>query len=83
LIAETPYTELVMEPELSVVLFRRLGWSPADQQAWSDRELQAGQAFVVPTTWDGETILRFCVVNPLTTIDDIRDIVESLADDPA
>ncbi len=82
LVAETRYTELVIEPELSVVLFRRVGWSAAQQQAWSDRELAAGRAFVVPTTWDGETVLRFCVVNPLTTIDDIREIVETLADDP-
>ncbi|MGI9646530.1 MAG: pyridoxal phosphate-dependent decarboxylase family protein [Ilumatobacteraceae bacterium] len=82
LIADTPYTELVMEPELSVVLFRRLGWGAAEQQAWSDRELEAGRAFVVPTTWDGESMLRFCIVNPLTTIEDIAAIVESMADEP-
>ncbi len=83
LITETPYTELVLEPELSVVLFRRLGWSPAELQAWSDRELEAGHSFVVPTTWQGETVLRFCIVNPLTTIDDIREIVERLGDEPS
>ncbi len=81
LISETPYTELVMDPELSVVLFRRLGWTAADQQAWSDRELEAGRAFVVPTTWDGESVLRFCVVNPLTTVEDIASILESMADE--
>ena len=37
---DAPHTELVMEPELSIVLFRRLGWSPAQYQAWSDAELR-------------------------------------------
>ena len=36
-------------------------------------------AFVVPTAWQGETVLRYCVVNPLTTVDDLAAIVTSLA----
>ena len=79
LIDEAPHLELIMEPELSVVLFRRAGWSADDYQAWSDRMLAEGAAFVVPTAWAGDTVLRYCVVNPRTTIDDIRLIVESLA----
>jgi hypothetical protein len=31
----------------------------------------------------GETVLRICIVNPLTTVDDIRAIVDSLSDDAA
>jgi L-2,4-diaminobutyrate decarboxylase len=81
LIEATPYLELVMEPELSVILFRREGWSHTDYQAWSDRQLTAGQSFVVPTSWDGETVLRLCIVNPRTTVDDIRGIAESLGGD--
>ncbi len=72
------HVELLTEPDLSVVLFRRVGWGPTDYQAWSDRVLAAGEAFVVPTTWNGETVLRFCFVNPLTTVDDVADILESL-----
>ncbi len=80
LIEHTPYTELVMEPELSILLFRRIGWSAVDYQAWSDAELEAGRCFVVPTTWQGEVLLRLCIVNPLTTVDDLCLIVDSLAD---
>jgi hypothetical protein len=69
-----------MEPELSIVVFRRVGWAPADYQAWSDGELAAGRAFVVPTTWQGEVVLRICIVNPRTTIDDIASILASLGD---
>jgi L-2,4-diaminobutyrate decarboxylase len=79
LVADTPHTELLMEPELSIVVFRRVGWGPDDYQSWSDRELAAGRAFVVPTSWAGETVLRICIVNPLTTIDDVQAIVDSLA----
>jgi hypothetical protein len=33
--------------------------------------LRDGTAFVTPTAWAGETVLRICVVNPRTTVDDI------------
>jgi L-2,4-diaminobutyrate decarboxylase len=82
LVEECAVTELLMEPELSVVLFRRQGWTPARYQAWSDAELAAGRSFVVPTTWRGETVLRFCIVNPRTTVDDIRAILATLDGDP-
>jgi L-2,4-diaminobutyrate decarboxylase len=78
LVADTPHTELLMEPELSIVVFRRVGWGPDDYQSWSERQLAAGDAFVVPTSWAGETVLRICIVNPLTTIDDVQAILDSL-----
>jgi hypothetical protein len=34
---------------------------------------------VVPTAWAGETVLRLCIVNPRTTIDDIQLILDSLS----
>jgi glutamate/tyrosine decarboxylase-like PLP-dependent enzyme len=79
LIAAAPHLELIMEPDLSVVLFRRVGWDAAQYQAWSDRLLDAGVAFVTPTGWQGETVLRICVVNPRTTVDDVALLVDSLA----
>jgi len=78
LIDEAGHVELLMEPELSVVLFRRLGWSAQHYQDWSDSVLAAGEAFVVPTTWAGETVLRFCFVNPLTTLQQVTEILDSM-----
>jgi glutamate/tyrosine decarboxylase-like PLP-dependent enzyme len=78
LIDDCPVTELVMEPELSIVLFRRVGWTPEQYQAWSDAELAAGRCFVVPTTWQGEVVLRCCIVNPRTTGDDVASILATL-----
>ena len=83
LIDDCADTELLMEPELSIVLFRRVGWTPEQYQSWSDAELAAGRSFIVPTTWQGEVVLRFCIVNPRTTEDDIRSILATLAKDPA
>jgi L-2,4-diaminobutyrate decarboxylase len=80
LIEQCPVTELLMEPELSIVVFRRTGWTATDYQEWSDAELAAGRAFVVPTTWQGEVVLRICIVNPRTTTDDIAAIIASLED---
>ncbi len=79
LIDDAAHLELIMEPELSILLFRRTAWTADDYQAWSNRLLDEGTAFVTPTSWDGEVLLRLCIINPLTSIDDIRIIVDSLA----
>jgi L-2,4-diaminobutyrate decarboxylase len=79
LVDDADHLELIMEPELSVVLFRRTGWTPQQYQEWSDRLLAEGTAFVVPTSWVGETVLRICIVNPRTTFADIQLLVDSLA----
>ncbi len=78
MIEEADHLELAHEPWLSVVVFRRRGWDAAAHRAWSDRVLAAGEALVVPTVHDGETLLRFCFVNPKTTAHDVATIVDLL-----
>jgi L-2,4-diaminobutyrate decarboxylase len=78
LIDASPHTELVLSPELSILVFRRVGWAADAYREWCDRLLADGIAFVTPTVWQGETVLRLCIVNPLTTVDDIRTVVDSL-----
>ncbi|MGB2912405.1 MAG: aminotransferase class V-fold PLP-dependent enzyme, partial [Pyrinomonadaceae bacterium] len=81
LISETDYTELVREPSLSCVLFRRLGWSPEDYRAWTYENHKSGFALVAPTKTrvGGETVSRFCFINPDTTEKDIADILATMA----
>jgi len=79
LIDDAPHLELLLEPELSVVLFRRDGWTLSDYQAWSDQLLAAGTAFVVPSSWQGEPCLRLCFVNPATTPELVKGILATLA----
>ena len=78
LVRASEHCELVAEPELSIVVFRRRGWTPEQYRAWSDAQLAEQESFVVPTAWHGETVLRICLVNPLTTVDDIAAILDSL-----
>ena len=70
--------ELLRKRDLSVMVFRRIGWSPEDYVAWSDRLLAEEFAFVVPTTHAGETVTRFAIVNPTTTEDDILAILDTM-----
>jgi len=78
LVREDPHLELVCEPELSVVAFRRTGWDEAAYRDWSAGLLRRGEAFVVPSAHEGRPIVRMCVVNPRTTVDDIAAILETL-----
>jgi L-2,4-diaminobutyrate decarboxylase len=73
------YVELLREPDLSVVVFRRLGWSQTHYHDWSDRLMAAHYAFVTPTVHDGETVTRFAIVNPRTSISDITGILDTMA----
>lgn len=77
---ELPYLELIMEPPLSVVAFKRTGWEPARYYEWSASLLASGTAFVVPTTHRGEVAIRMAIVNPRSTEDDIDIVLASLAD---
>jgi L-2,4-diaminobutyrate decarboxylase len=70
--------ELAAEPELSVVVFRRRGWTATDYDAWGVRLRESGIAFVLPTTHDGETVARLALVNPRTTLDDIRVVLDAM-----
>jgi L-2,4-diaminobutyrate decarboxylase len=78
-IARRPYVEALHEPDLSVIVFRRIGWTPQDYQQWSDRLLAEQVAFVVPTSHQGETVTRFAIVNPSTSEDDICVILDTMA----
>jgi glutamate/tyrosine decarboxylase-like PLP-dependent enzyme len=79
LIADTAHTELVRQPELSVVLFRRPGWRRPDYEAWSARLLSDQTGFVTPTTWEGEAVARFAFLHPNTTDVMVREILATMA----
>jgi len=78
LVEAAPHLELALQPALSVLLVRRRGWAAAAYHAWSERSLAEGLTFTVPTSWRGETLLRFCFVNPRTTLRDFELVVDSL-----
>ncbi|SOC81366.1 Glutamate or tyrosine decarboxylase [Salinimicrobium sediminis] len=81
-IEEHENLELVRPASLSVVLFRRKGWTPEEYRDWTYRNHKAGIALVTPTKWYGkngyETISRFCFINPETTEADIDLILGTM-----
>lgn len=82
LIDESPHVELVREPSLSCVLYRRIGWTPEDYTHWTYKNHKQGFALVTPTKWKQgnayETVSRFCFINPDTTKKDIERILDSM-----
>ena len=78
-IARRPYLEALREADLSVLVFRRLGWESEDYHAWSAEMMREEFAFVVPSSHDGETVARFAIVNPMTSEDDILAILDTMA----
>jgi aromatic-L-amino-acid decarboxylase len=75
LIKSAPQLELIREPDLGVVLFRRLGWQPADYDAWAQQLHRDQVAFIPPTKWEDETVGRFAFLHPDTSLDLVREVL--------
>ena len=73
-----PYLDLLVEPELTVLVFRRRGWTGADYDAWSSRLIGSGTAFVMPTRFQGEPAARVVVLNPRTTEADVAMVLDAM-----
>jgi glutamate/tyrosine decarboxylase-like PLP-dependent enzyme len=70
--------ELVREPELSVVVFTKRGWQLSDYERWSNKLLERGEAFVVPSSHQGKPNARFAIVNPRTEFSALVAILDSM-----
>jgi glutamate/tyrosine decarboxylase-like PLP-dependent enzyme len=78
LIDAADHLRLLVEPDLSVLIFERIGWTGDDYARWSARLLDEQQAFVTPTRHNNVICTRFAIVNPLTTRDDLALIIDSM-----
>jgi glutamate/tyrosine decarboxylase-like PLP-dependent enzyme len=70
--------KLVREPELSIVVFEKIGWKLTDYQKWSKRILDEGLAFVTPSSHNGKPNIRFAILNPNTDLQLLTKILDSL-----
>ena len=77
-ICASDYLELVREPELSVLLFVRTGWTAEQYSAWSKQAAHDGVILCVPTSWRGQSVLRLAFVNPDTEADKVMAALETL-----
>lgn len=78
-VAAHPAFDLLLDPELSIVLFRRKGWSVEDHHLWSRTRAKDGTALVVPTKFNGETVMRVCIVNPRTEVERLLPLLDDMA----
>ena len=74
------HVELVRPASLSIVLYRRKGWSAERYNEWSQQLLRDQIAFVTPTKWEGETVARLAFLHPDTSDELVRQILESMLD---
>jgi L-2,4-diaminobutyrate decarboxylase len=78
LIRAADHVRLLVEPDLSVLVFERIGWSADDYARWSSGLLDDQIGFVTPTKHAGQVCTRFAIVNPLTTADDLALLLDSM-----
>jgi glutamate/tyrosine decarboxylase-like PLP-dependent enzyme len=65
-IAQMDGLDLLLGPQLSVILFRPKAMSADDMDAWAEENRRSGALLCLPTTWHGEKVFRLCIVNPET-----------------
>lgn len=86
LLAADPRFDVVVEPQLSTLVFRCVPPSAADPAETDRANLHArnalfasGDAVVASTEVDGRHYLKFTLLNPETTTDDIAAVLELIA----
>ncbi len=77
-IKSNPNLELIHEPDLSVVLFRRQGWTAENYDKWSTDLLDQQVAFVTSSSWRGETVGRLVFLHPGTTSAMVDEVLAEL-----
>jgi aromatic-L-amino-acid decarboxylase len=73
-----PHVELIREPDLSVILFRREGWGHDEYERWSRHLLEGQRAFVTSSSWRGEIVGRLVFLHPATTTDMVDEVLAEL-----
>jgi glutamate/tyrosine decarboxylase-like PLP-dependent enzyme len=78
IIRERPYVQLVREPELSIVVWERIGWTPEQYQAWSDMLIEKQIALVTPSSHQGRVNTRVAILNPQTSLELLVEILDTM-----
>jgi L-2,4-diaminobutyrate decarboxylase len=86
LLVAHPAFEVLHEPEGNILCFRWIGDGSLDDAALdvANRDLRerynrSGAGWITATNLGGRRVLRVTVMNPRTTVDDVRAVVEGLA----
>jgi glutamate/tyrosine decarboxylase-like PLP-dependent enzyme len=79
-IEATNRLDLLLGPQLTVILFKPIGMSEAEMIAWAEGHRRSGALLCLPTRWQGELVFRLCIVNPDTEAEGILSVLRTLAD---
>ena len=79
LIEASAHLTLLREPTLSIVLFERHGWEPADYDRWAATLLDDQVALVTSTKWEGRTVGRLVFLHPRTTRELVEQVLAAMA----
>ena len=78
-IEASEHLTLLREPTLSIVLFERDGWEPADYDRWAAELLDDQVALVTSTKWEGRTVGRLVFLHPRTTRELVEQVLAAMA----
>jgi glutamate/tyrosine decarboxylase-like PLP-dependent enzyme len=77
-IRRSAHLRLVREPDLTVLLFERVGWDDARYRTWSKQQALAGTILCLPTRYRGRTVLRLAFVNPATEASAVLAVLDAM-----
>lgn len=79
-IEDMPGLELILGPQLTVILFRAAGLTEPQMMAWAEKHRRSGALLCLPTRWRGEMVFRLCIVNPETSATAVLEVLQSLTE---
>lgn len=79
-IVAMPELDLVLGPQLSVILFRPSKMSDVAMDQWAETHRRSGALLCLPTTWQGQKVFRLCIVNPETKASAVLEVLETLCE---
>lgn len=78
-IEKAGHLDLILGPQLTVILFKPKTLDEAAMLAWAEENRRSGALLCLPTRWRGEMVFRLCVVNPNTDPDHVLHVLGGLA----
>jgi glutamate/tyrosine decarboxylase-like PLP-dependent enzyme len=79
-IEDMPGLELILGPQLTVILFRAVGLTEPQMMAWAEKHRRSGALLCLPTRWRGDMVFRLCIVNPETSATAVLEVLQSLTE---
>ncbi len=70
--------QLILGPQLTVILFRANAIADEALDSWAEQQRRSGAMLCLPTSWRGEKVLRLCIVNPKTDPEYVLNVLKTL-----